>query len=143
LVPGGAPTDLDIADADDLSAYHAAMDGPRGYLLHEGLKRAMTSVTRGNEYVQTTQPWALSKDPAARAQLEQVLAALMRTLARQCVLLYPFVPVKTEELWRQLGGPDRVADQRYEGLAALDVTGWRVSKGSSLFPKTESPPKRS
>ena len=137
IVPAGGPTELDRTDAADLAEYHAAMDGPRGYLLHEGLKRAMASVARGNEFVQSSQPWALSKDPATRGQLEQTLAALIRTLARQCVLLHPFVPLKAEELWRQLGGPGRVDEQRYDGLARLDVTGWRVSKGASLFPKAE------
>ena len=140
-VPSGASTDLDATDVSDLDEYVAAMDGPRGYLLHEGLKRAMMSVTRGNEYVQTTQPWALAKEAAKRGQLEQTLAALMRALARQCVLLHPFLPLKTEELWRQLGGRGAVSDQRYDRLPHIDVTGWRVSKGASLFPKADPPRK--
>jgi hypothetical protein len=35
----------------------------------------------------------------------------------------------------QLGGPGRVEDFRFTGVNALDVTGWRVAKGASLFPK--------
>src|SRR5439155_16821124 len=59
VVPAGAATEVDRKDAIDLDAYHRAMDGSRGFLLHEGLRCAMSSVTRGNEYVQSSQPWAL------------------------------------------------------------------------------------
>jgi len=135
VVLSGERTSLDRADVTDLVEYHAAMDGSRGYLLQEGVKRALASVTRGNEFVQSSQPWALAKEESRRAELDDVLASVMRSLARQCVLLYPFVPLKTEELWRQLGAPGRVSDQRFDALAGLDAAGWRVHKGPPLFPR--------
>ena len=135
IVPRGAPVELDRADAADIGEYHAALDGSRGRLLHEGLKRIMATVARGNEYVQTTQPWALAKDSARREELDGVLAALVRQLARQAVLLFPFMPAKAQELWAQLGGSGSIADQRFADLPQLDVSGWKVTKGSGLFPK--------
>ena len=135
VVPVADRADLDGADVAALGEYHAAMDGSRGYLLHEGAKQAMASVVRGNEFVQSSQPWALAKNEDQRPELERTLAALARTLARQCVLLFPFVPNKSEELWRQLGAPGRLSDQRFEALAGLDAAGWRVRKGAPLFPK--------
>jgi methionyl-tRNA synthetase len=139
IVPSGERTTLDHADVADLAHYHAAMDGSRGFLLQEGAKRALASVTRGNEHVQSSQPWALAKDEGRHTELDNVLAALARNLARQCVLLFPFMPVKTEELWRQLGAPGRVSDQRFDALAGLDAAGWRVRKGAPLFPKPPRP----
>jgi methionyl-tRNA synthetase len=135
VVPAGMATDVDRADAAELEAYHAAMDGSRGFLLHEGLRRVMASVVRGNEYVQLSQPWSLAKFPEKRAELESVLAALARTMARQCVMFYPFVPVKAQELWAQLGAPGRIEDQRFDALMQLDATGWRVRKDAPMFPK--------
>jgi methionyl-tRNA synthetase len=137
VVPAGAPVDLDAADAADIAEYHAALDGRRGRLLHEGLKRVMATVARGNEFVQTSQPWALAKDPGARDRLDTVLAAIVRQLARQAILLFPFMPGKTQELWQQLGGAGAIADQRFSGVETLDVTGWRVTKGAGLFPKKQ------
>ncbi|HWH50927.1 MAG TPA: class I tRNA ligase family protein, partial [Gemmatimonadaceae bacterium] len=101
----------------------------------EGLKRVMASVSRGNEYVQASQPWSLAKNPASRRELETVLAAIVRQLARHAIHLAPFMPDRAQELWRQLGGPADVHSQRFTNVAALDVTGWRVSKGAALFPK--------
>jgi methionyl-tRNA synthetase len=139
VVPNGGLVDLDRADAADLAEYHAAMDGGRGYLLHEGLKRVMATATRGNEFVQSSQPWALAKNPEKRAELETVLAAIVRQLARHAIYLAPFMPDKAQELWQQIGGTGSVNDQRFANVASLDVTGWRVAKGASLFPKPLPP----
>lgn len=133
VVPAAARNALDDADATVLAEYRAAMDG---LLLHEGIKRVMTSVTRGNEYVQVSQPWTLAKSPDQRGALAGVMAALARTIARQCVLLAPFVPVKAQELWEQLGAPGRVDAQRFDSLMQLNAEGWVVKKGAPLFPKS-------
>jgi len=135
VVPAAAQTDLDRGDAGDVTEYHAAMDGSRGYLLHEGIRRALACVVRGNEFVQSSQPWSLAKTPETRQQLETVLGSLARAIARQCVLLFPFVPGKASALWGQLGAPGRIEDQRFDALMRLDATGWSVKKGEPLFPK--------
>ena len=140
IVPAGNTNEVDAADRHELDAYHEAMDGSNGFLLHEGLRRVMAIVTRGNEYVQTTQPWALAKIADARQGLESVLAALVRTITRQTVMLAPFVPTKAQALWEQLGAPGQVESQRFEALDKLDPTGWRVRKGDPLFPKPATSP---
>jgi len=139
MVPDARAASLDAADSPDIEAYHSAMGGSRGFLLHDGLRRAMSCVTRGNEFVQSSQPWALAKSPEKRDELASVMAALMRALARQCVLLFPFVPTKAQALWEQLGAPGHVEDQRISELAALDSSGWKVRKGDALFPKKSTP----
>ena len=137
VVPAGARVEMDRFDGDDIAAYHNAIDGSRGYLLHEALQHAMSTVTRGNEYVQATQPWKIAKrdDADGRRSLDEVLSALVRQLARQAVLLAPFMPNKAQAVWEQLGGPGPVAEQRNDRLDSLDAAGWRVRKGESLFPK--------
>jgi methionyl-tRNA synthetase len=135
VVPGGAaaePTDPTRATRG-ISQYHAAMDGSR-----PPAPRALRHVEhgeRGNEYVDRQAPWKLAKDPALRPELERTLASLIRQLARHAIHLHPFLPAKTAELWRQLGAPDIVAHQRFASVTALDVSGWRVTKGDGLFPK--------
>ena len=137
VVPAGARDECDSADAFDIEAYHAAMDGSRGFLPHEALQRAMACVGRGNEFVQASKPWALAKsdDEDSRRALDHVLSSLVRQLARQTVLFAPFMPNKAQTVWEQLGGPGTVLEQRNDQLALLDAAGWRVRKGESLFPK--------
>ncbi len=139
VVPAAARGPVDEADATDYAAYHASMDGSRGYMLHDALRHVWLTVARGNEYVDRQAPWKLAKDPALAGELDTTLGTLIRQLARQCVALQPFMPRKTQELWEQLGGPGAVAEQRFAGFDALDVAGWRVRKGAPLFPKEQTP----
>ena len=135
VVPAGPRTAVDSADAADIEAYHSAMNGSNGFLLHEGLQAVWRMVARGNEYVDRQAPWKQAKDPAQAAALDETLASLVRQLARFAVLLQPFMPVKAAELWRQVGGPGELGAQRFADLLALDTTGWHVTKGDPLFPK--------
>jgi methionyl-tRNA synthetase len=135
VVPAGPRTAVDASDATDVAAYHAAIDGGRGYLLHEGLQAVWRMVARGNEYVDRQAPWKQAKDPALATALDETLSTLIRQLARFAVLLHPYMPVKSASLWQQIGGPGEPGAQRFADLMDLDATGWRVKKGDSLFPK--------
>lgn len=139
VVPGGNRTSLDESDEAELRAYHGAMNGENGYLLHQGLDAVMRSVKSGNEFVQSSQPWGMAKDPARRAELEATMAALARHLARHAICLFPFMPEKSAALWTALGAPGRLEDQRFSAMSALDPTGWKVQKGEPLFPRAEKP----
>jgi methionyl-tRNA synthetase len=163
VVPTGGPTTLDAGDAEDIAEYHAAMSGERGYLLHEGLKAVWSSVARGNEFVDRQAPWKLAKDPAQRPELDTTMASLARHLARHCVLLYPFMPAKTLELWQALGARDagraaldtlagpaggsagplfrRTSSRRHSGLAEFaEPPGQRCLAGCHGLPEDEMPP---
>lgn len=135
ITPAGSADASDPADRDDIGAYVAALDGSNGYLLHEALRILMRMVARSNEFVQSSAPWKLARDPAQTRQLDITLASLSRQIARQCVLLAPFIPEKAQAAWRQLGGPGELSRQRIAELPQLDTTGWRVTRGDPLFPK--------
>ena len=136
VVPAGSRNEVDEADEADLALYHSSI-GPKGFLLHDALKSVWQTVARGNEYVDKQAPWKLAKDPAARGELESTLATLVRQLARQALYVWPFMPGKSEELWSSLGAPGKPGDVSFEKSKSLDPTGWKVTKGASLFPKLE------
>ena len=81
------------------------------------------------------QPWTVAKDPARGDELDATLHAMVRYVAVVAVLFFPFMPGKMGELWRRVAGdrPMPVLDD----LAALDVSGWRVTSGDPLFPRPE------
>jgi methionyl-tRNA synthetase len=129
IVPAGA------VKPGDYAPYHQSMGGERGYLPHEALKSVWQIVGLANEYVDRQAPWKLAKDPSQRKALAETLATLILGLAWQTVHLAPFMPEKCEALWRQLGAPGSVHEQRFATLPDLHPTGWRVEKGHPLFPK--------
>ncbi|MBX9928971.1 MAG: methionine--tRNA ligase, partial [Gemmatimonadaceae bacterium] len=140
IVPAGARDDGDHADLAAIATARAAMDGSRGWLPHEALGAIWATVTRANEFVQSSAPWTVAKDPTRRAELEAILASTVRRLARQAAALAPFIPEKATALWQALGAPGTPLEQRLDRLDTLDPTGWRVSKGAVLFPKPDPTP---
>jgi methionyl-tRNA synthetase len=135
VVPAGTRNEVDAADASDFATYHRYMDGAQGYLLSEALKAVWQTIMRANEFVDRNAPWKLAKDDAKARELDEVLASLARQLIRQAVHLAPFMPERSEELWRQLGGRGSVHAQRFDSVDGIDPTGWQVHKGEPLFPK--------
>lgn len=141
VVPVADVPNAEHADAADIAAYHAAMNGSRGWLLHDGLSAVARMTARANEYTQSTAPWLLAKDPTQQDALHQCLSSLIRRLVKQAVLLSPFMPNKAQAMWEQLGGAGLVKDQRFSTLDTIDSTGWRVHKGDGLFPRPVAEPK--
>jgi methionyl-tRNA synthetase len=134
-VPVIAPDPHEADDHADIAAYHAALDGSRGWLLHDGLAAVARQVARANEYTAATAPWQLAKDADAAAALDTVLASLMRRLARITVQLAPFMPGRSLELWHMIGGTGDVHAVPFTALRALSADGWTVRKGTPLFPR--------
>lgn len=116
------------------------MHGENGWQLHEGLAAVGRLTARANEFTAATAPWTVAKDESRRAELEVILASLIRRIARQTVLLVPFMPEKSAQLWRMLGAPGEVSAQRFDQLESLDVSAWQVRKGDPLFPRPQPQP---
>ncbi|HXV16617.1 MAG TPA: class I tRNA ligase family protein [Gemmatimonadaceae bacterium] len=137
VVPAGRDRGLDAAGESDIASYHKALDGSQGYMLHEALRAMWQMVFRANEFVDRQAPWKLAKDAANDAELDRTLGALARELMLQCAYLAPFMPAKCEELWQMLGASGSVSELTLETLKELDPAGWRVTKGTPLFPKED------
>jgi methionyl-tRNA synthetase len=132
IVPTAARTELDRFADDALARYRDRMDS---LLLHEGAAAAFSMVSEANGFIVQHAPWKLAKDPERAAELDSVLASLVRVLGFSAVLLSPFMPEKMAALWERLGsgGPMPLLD----ALPALDPVGWSASQGEVLFPRPE------
>jgi len=128
---GSDPSPLERAAQETLAAYSQAMDAHK---LQEGAALLIELASRANRYVEETAPWKLAKEKKD-AQLDAVLANLVRTVARLAVLAGPFIPAKADEVWSALGAPQPLAAVRLTDLASLGVGGQRVAKPPPLFPK--------
>src|SRR5213594_1304569 len=96
VVPAGeADSPLEHAARETLAAYARAMDANA---LQEGAARIIELASRANRYVEETAPWKLAKEKR-NAELDQVLANLVRTVARLAVLSGPFIPDKAVAIW--------------------------------------------
>src|SRR2546429_1350926 len=133
VVPDAAAANspLERAGQEATLAYTQAMDANE---LQAGATRIIELASRANRYVEETAPWKLAKDKRD-PELDQVLASLVRTVARLALLSVPFIPEKAAAIWTALGAPRNVGDLRLADTTNLSVTGWRGSKMAPLFPQ--------
>ena len=153
LAPTGASSDRLTRFGEQAAAdYRRAMDS---FALHEGAAAAFRLIDATNEFIATTSPWALAKDPASADRLTQVLFDAAEAIRLAAVLLHPIVPSSSREILRRVGvageglsldrdgrwrnDGERVLAQdgplwpRREAIAGVDA---RVGPGNAKEPKT-------
>lgn len=129
--PARFETPLEADARPVLADYARAMDD---IALADGAGRLIALAARANRYVEETVPWRLAKE-ARPAELDTVLANLVRTVGRLALLALPFMPEKASTLWEALGSGRRLGELGWEDAHRLDPGGWRVEKPPPLFPK--------
>ena len=93
-------------------------------------------VQRLNRLVEQRAPWALAKDPARAAELDQTLFSLAEGLRAAAILLWPVIPGSAERILASLGqDPPDVALERAAWGAGR--RGARVQPAGPLFPRIE------
>jgi methionyl-tRNA synthetase len=132
-VPPGPPTELDQVGADVVAAYAAAMDALE---LKVAVETTWRLIAAANQFIVRTAPWALAK-AARNEELDAALAALARCLFRLAVLASPFIPGKSEELWRAIGQSGQVAAAAWASLDDPPITSCVTQKPEGLFPRRQ------
>ena len=117
-----------------LGRYREAMDN---YQLHQGVRIAWELIRGANLYIDSQKPWLLAKDASKKGRLAEVLYNLVESIRQVTILLKPIMPVKTKEVWHQLGlvsDFDKVTFKELEGWGRIpsDTT---VRPGEALFPR--------
>src|SRR6185295_12075999 len=86
--------------------------------------------------VDTTQPWALAKDPAKKDRLDAALSTLAESLRLLGIVLTPFLPDAASKIRGALGrsGEPKLADAVWGQF----TTGAPVQKVSGLFPRIDT-----
>ena len=104
----------------------------------EALAKIWAVITRANQFVEETKPWALAKDPSKKDELADVLFNLADAVAHVAVLLQVFMPVTAKRIL------DRLKVVSYETIRSssefckpLVTVGTAIEKGEPLFPRLE------
>ena len=130
-VPESAGSGLDADIRSASVEYRGSMDALR---IHDALEAAMGLARAANVYVETSEPWALAKDPAKAGALDDVLATLTHTLVVLAALFEPVMPRKMAELSRVLG---LGGTPTFDEALAHRPAGLRVDKLPPLFPRRD------
>jgi len=108
------------------------------FALHEATAAAFRIIDAANEYIAEKSPWALAKDPAKAAQLDEVLFDVAETIRIAAVLLTPVMPSSCAEILRRVGETTPSADLRLDRDSRWRSDGAReIVKGAALWPRSE------
>jgi methionyl-tRNA synthetase len=144
-IPGGAERaasgDGKMRAACEASsgAYFEAMEA---YELHNGIAEVFKVIRAANRYIEERAPWALMKRGDGKPEAAGVLFTVCEVLRNIAVLLFPFMPVKSQEIWATLGIDAKIGDADFTSVLAWhddwDGISGRLGELRSLFPRIEA-----
>lgn len=91
--------ELVLAAGETVKKYFELMDKYRNA---DAVDTVISFAKRCNKYIDETTPWALAKDEANRAQLENVLYNLLEGIRLLSVMLLPIIPESADKIKAQL-----------------------------------------
>jgi methionyl-tRNA synthetase len=139
--PGAsAPPDdaLEACARQTAASVDAAMEE---VAFHKALSAVLELVTRANEYVQATEPWALARDASKRGRLGTVLYNALEAARLSALWMAPFTPTAAQRMWEALvPGGGSVADARVDAAGAWGglAAGAALPASCIVFPKIET-----
>jgi methionyl-tRNA synthetase len=103
------------------------------------LAKVWEFINFANKYIDSSAPWTLAKDPARKAELNQVLYNIVELLRIIVVTLAPFIPSTAEEMWYQLGREEDLWSQSLTSIKewGLSPAGIEIRPRKQLFPRLE------
>jgi methionyl-tRNA synthetase len=135
LSPAGEPGRLAGTAAEAVADYRGAMDG---CALETAVAAAFRIVDAANEFIASTEPWALARNPANAHRLTQVLFDVAESVRVAAILLLPVMPGSCAEILRRVGEATPPSNLR------LPDAHWRnhgermLLKGDPLWPRASS-----
>ena len=96
-------------------------------------------VARTNKYIDETAPWVLAKDEANKEKLASVMNHLAESLRQIAIMIEPFMPRTTPQIFTQLG-IEGEASKVWDSLTKFDTLAQGtkvVEKGTPIFPRLE------
>ena len=107
------------------------------YALHEATAAVFALVDATNEFIASSAPWALAKDPARADALTGVLYDAAEALRIAAVLLLPVMPTCAAEILRRAGDARPASDVRLTDAEWRNATARTLVKGPALWPRLE------
>ncbi len=131
-------TDVDLKDLalNTIKEYNIHMNN---LSLNRALETIWQFIRRTNKYIDQTEPWILGREKTQQERLSTILYNLAESLRLTTILIYPFMPVKAKEIWRQLGLESdldkiKLEEEAYWGHLK---PGTLVKPGIVIFPRVD------
>ena len=137
IVP--APTAEEDVDRDLKRAVREGRDEAiklmSEYRVADSLEAIFSMLRRANKYIDETTPWVLAKDESLRPRLATVIYNLLETIRAGAVLLAPYIPATSDNIFGQLG-TDKTELDTISEFGALE-SGKPLGEAFTLFARID------
>ena len=111
------------------------------YHISQALSELWAIIARANKYIDETSPWLLAKSESEddKEKLKSVMFHLAEALRKVAVMLIPFMPTTSKEMFKQLGITNEELKtwdslNKYENIEDTKV----IEKGEPLFMRLDA-----
>jgi methionyl-tRNA synthetase len=102
------------------------------------LERIWELIAQVDSFISLKKPWTMAKDPTQKEHLETILYDWAESIRLIGTLAHPVLPAATEKIWKQLGQPGSVADQKIDQLRWGQLKpGTPIGKIDAVFPRID------
>ena len=133
--PADAPGRLAEVATAAVEEYGRAMDS---FALETAMSAAFRIVDAANEFIASSEPWALARNPARADRLSRVLFDAAEAVRIVGVLLLPVMPRSAAEILKRVGEATAPADVRLTDAAWRNEGERIVVKGEPLWPRVQT-----
>jgi methionyl-tRNA synthetase len=137
LAPSGQAGRLAAIAGQALDDYRRAMDA---FALERGAAAAFQIVDAANEFIASSEPWAIARDEARAGELSQVLFDVAEAVRVAAILLLPVMPKSAVEILRRVGETRPAGDIRLADAAWRNEGARQILKGDALWPRAVTVP---
>ena len=107
------------------------------YAFDDALKAIWEFIGRSNKFIDETMPWKLAKDANESQKLNHVLLNLYEALRLSAMLIAPFMPDTSEQIFSQLGLNESPLSLNYDSFKWGAGAENRIGKAKVLFPRID------
>ena len=135
LAPSGEAGRLAVLARQAVDDYRQAMDG---FALERGTAAAFQIVDAANEFIASSEPWAIARDETRAGELSQVLFDVAEAVRVAAILLLPVTPRSSAEILRRVGETKPAPDIRLADAAWRNEGARTILKGDPLWPRSQT-----
>ena len=137
---------LTEAISGTLNGFNSGMNTSK-LLMQDSLNKVMDLISKANKYIEESAPWSYAKADK-KEEIKLIMADLLEVLRVSSIALYPLMPNKTSDMWKQLGLGDSLSDKAENGEFSSEIltaglferkfpVATKIKKGDPLFPRIQ------
>lgn len=122
-----------------LDAVRDALDWRQGgdIEFHKALGAIWTVIGYADKFIDDAAPWKLIKDNK-KDEINQVLYTVADTIRNVAILVAPFLPTSSLQIWEQLRLKDAWEEQTFKNIGWGKTPSLQVQQGTPIFPRIET-----